>query len=183
MFQNKRTRNTFSRAVVLAALAFGTFVLLPAALQARLTTFSPGTGSPGAYALSIRQQYRTDAEHIIAAHPLVGIGVGNYYAGNPYRGTPTTDPHDVLLLQAAEGGYLFAVSFVLLIFGCVLALGKMRNVDIAPAAVGVLLATAVHGLVDVYWVRGTPIFSWLLVGMVCGRFVSLQRGDVRTART
>jgi hypothetical protein len=31
-----------------------------------------------------------------------------------------------------------------------------------------------HGLVDVYWVRGTPILGWLLVGMACGGLLKLR---------
>jgi len=81
--------------------------------------------------------------------------------------TSSTDPHDVVLLQAAEGGWAFAGSFVVLVLGGVLALIRLRRVDLAPAALGVLIATVAHGLVDVYWVRGTPVLSWLLVGMVC----------------
>jgi membrane-bound metal-dependent hydrolase YbcI (DUF457 family) len=81
----------------------------------------------------------------------------------------------VLLLQAAEGGYAFAVSFMLLIVGTFVVLRKMGHVDVAAAAAGVLIATVVHGLVDVYWVRGTPILSWLLVGMACGGFMKLHQ--------
>ena len=134
---------------MLAVLAFGTYATLPPALQTRLITFTPGVGSPGAYALHVRQQYAKDAEHIIRAHPLVGIGVGNYLAGNAYQGTQARDPHDVLLLQAAEGGYAFAASFVLLIVGSVIVLRKMTRVDVTAAAAAVLAATVVHGLVDV----------------------------------
>lgn len=174
-FQNARTGTVLGRAAVLAVIAFAAYATLPPAIQNRLTTFTPGVGSPGAYALYTRQQYAQDAERIIAAHPWVGIGVGNYIAGNPYRGTQALDPHDVLLLQAAEGGYAFAVSFVLLIIGTTLALRKMGQVDVTAAAAGVLIATVVHGLVDVYWVRGTPVLSWLLVGMACGGFIKLRQ--------
>ena len=76
----------------------------------------------------------------------------------------------MLLLQAAEGGYLLAASFVLLIAGSFLALFRMRRIDVAAVAAGVLLSTVAHGLVDVYWVRGTPVLGWLLVGMVCGLY-------------
>ena len=76
----------------------------------------------------------------------------------------------MLLLQAAEGGYVLAAAFVLLILGSVLALYRMRAVELAPAAAAVLVATFAHGLVDVYWVRVTPVLSWLLVGMVCGLY-------------
>ena len=62
-------------------------------------------------------------------------------------------------------------SFVLLVLGSAIALfTKMRRIPLAAAAAAVLLATAVHGLVDVYWVRGTPVLGWLLVGMACGEF-------------
>ncbi len=74
----------------------------------------------------------------------------------------------MLLLEAAEGGYLFLASFLLLIGGTAVALWRMRLVPLAPAAAAVLLATAAHGLVDVFWARGTPVLGFLLVGMVCG---------------
>jgi hypothetical protein len=57
----------------------------------------------------------------------------------------------------------------------------MRQIDVGPAAAGVLIATVAHGLVDVYWVRGTPILGWLLVGMACGRLMKL-RGEGRSER-
>ena len=75
---------------------------------------------------------------------------------------PVADPHNVLLLQAAEGGYLLAVGFILVIAGSFFALVRMRSIALAPVAAGVLVSTAAHGLVDVYWVRGTPVLSWLL---------------------
>ncbi len=52
--------------------------------------------------------------------------------------------------------------------GVVFALWRMRRVELAPAAAAVLLATVAHGMVDVYWVRATPVLGWLLVGMLCG---------------
>ncbi|HJQ51005.1 MAG TPA: O-antigen ligase family protein [Gaiellaceae bacterium] len=176
VLQDSRIRTLSARFSVVAMLAIGAYAVLPASLQGRLTNFSAGFSAPGSYAIYLRQQYANDAEQIIRAHPYVGIGVGNYLAGNPYNGTQTQDPHNVLLLQAAEGGYLFAASFVLLIAGCAFALRKMRQVDVTPAAAAVLLATVAHGMVDVYWVRGTPVLSWLLVGMACGGFVKLRRG-------
>ena len=156
MLQSSRTRGTFARAAVLGALAFATFSLLPTGLQSRLTTFTPGTTSRGAYALRFREQFATSAMQIIRAHPIVGIGVGNYRP-NTGPGGPPQDPHDVILLQAAEGGWAFAASFVVLIGGVALALRRMREVEIAPVAGAVMVATVAHGLVDVYWVRATPV--------------------------
>jgi O-antigen ligase len=170
-FQRSRSGAMLGRVAVVLVLSFAVYSTLPVSLQTRLTTLTPGVGSPGAYSLYVRSQYARDAEQIIKAHPWVGIGVGNYLAGNSLNGTQAQDPHDVLLLQAAEGGYLLAASFVVLIALVVLALKRMREVDVAAAAAGVMVATVAHGLVDVYWVRGTPMLSWLLVGMVCGGFM------------
>jgi membrane-bound metal-dependent hydrolase YbcI (DUF457 family) len=78
-------------------------------------------------------------------------------------------------LEAAEGGYVFAASFVLLIAGTAFALWRLRRFELAPVAAAVLLATVAHGLVDVYWVRGTPVLGFLLVGMVCGLAAQRQR--------
>ncbi len=74
------------------------------------------------------------------------------------------DPHQILLLEAVEGGYLLAGAFVLMILGGMLVLVRDRRHPLAPAAAGVFAATALHGLVDIYWVRGTPVLGWLLSG-------------------
>ena len=166
--QESRFRALFTRVAVIALLAVGTYSLLPVSLQTRLTTFTAGTNSRAAYALHIRQQYAADAYRIIKAHPIIGIGVGNYLAGDPRDLTQTSDPHDVLLLQAAEGGYVFALSFLVLLGGTALALLRVRTAELAPVAAAVLLATFMHGLVDIYWVRGTPVLGWMLAGMVFG---------------
>jgi hypothetical protein len=164
--------------VVPVLLAAGlTFALIPATTQERLTTFSAGTTSKAEYSIWYRDQYAADARRIIEANRWTGVGVGNYGAANASSFVPVDDPHNVLLLQAAEGGYLLAAGFVLVIGGSFLALVRMRRIELAPAAAGVLLSTAVHGVVDVYWVRGTPVLSWLLVGMVCGLYATRQRGE------
>ena len=50
----------------------------------------------------------------------------------------------------------------------------------APPAV--LLSTVAHGMVDIYWVRGTPVLGWLLVGMACGVY-ALRRTPGATSVT
>jgi hypothetical protein len=161
-------RIVIARTLVIVLAGVAVYPWLPSDVTARLTTFSGSPGTAGAYAIDLRRQYDHDAEQLIAAHPWTGVGVGNYLAGSPLSGTQSTDPHNVLLLEAAEGGYLFLASFLLLIGGTAVALWRMRLVPLAPAAAAVLLATAAHGLVDVFWARGTPVLGFLLVGMVCG---------------
>lgn len=154
-----------------------TFAVIPATDQERLTTFSAGTTTKAEYSIWYRDQYAADARRIIEANRWTGVGVGNYGAADASSFIPVDDPHNVLLLQAAEGGYLLAAGFILVIGGSLLALVRMRSIELAPVAAGVLLSTAAHGVVDVYWVRGTPVLSWLLVGMVCGLYWSRQRGE------
>jgi hypothetical protein len=177
VLQRTRTRPIVRRLVPLALLAVGAFAFAPSALQTRVTTFSPGTQTAGEYAIYLRAGYSADAHRIIDAHPWTGVGIGNYGAADALSATPVQDPHQVLLLQEAEGGYILGASFVLLIIGVMFALRRIRQVDVAPAAAGVLIATVAHGLVDVYWVRGTPVLGWLLVGMACGGLVQLRRAE------
>ena len=167
--QGVRTpRQTIIRVAVVGALVIAIFQFMPANVRTRITSFSSVGSTSAAYTVRVRETYASDALRIVRAYPWFGVGVGSYLTGvQEFHLTSSTDPHDVVLLQAAEGGWAFAGSFVVLVLGGVLALIRLRRIDLAPAALGVLVATVAHGLVDVYWVRGTPILSWLLVGMVC----------------
>jgi hypothetical protein len=167
----------WARVIPLAIVAAIAFLLAPASVRDRLTTFSSGFQSNASINLSIRHDFAHDAHRIIRAHRWTGVGIGNYGRADvallPAPIYPTDDPHEVLLLQEAEGGYLFAAAFLLLIVGTAGAMWKMRQVELAAVAAAVLSGTAVHGLVDVYWVRGTPVLAWLLVGMVCAQYTRL----------
>ena len=183
LLQSSSARPVFARASVLVVMAIATFAFLPAAFQSRLTTYSATQNTPGAYSLYIRQQFTASAKQIIRTHPWIGIGVGNYREPGTGPGSPPQDPHNVLLLQAAEGGYGFAASFVLLIGGVLLVLRRIRAVEIAPVAAAVLLATVAHGLVDVYWVRATPVLGWLLVGMAFGCYAKSSSTSAEHTRS
>ena len=167
-------RVILTRTAIIVLTGVILYQAVPSADTARLTSLTGSACTSGAYNIQIRFDYAHDAEQLIAAHPWTGVGVGNYLAGDPHLGTQTTDPHDVVLLEAAEGGYVFAASFVLMILGAAAVLWRLRRSEFAAAAVAVLLATVAHGLVDVYWVRGLPVLGFLLVGMACG-LVAKQR--------
>lgn len=181
--QRTRARPVVTRVLPLALLALAAFAFAPAAVQGRVTTLHAGTSTPGQYAIYLRQGFAKDAHHIIDEHPWTGVGIGNFYAADSvFSTTPVLDPHQVILLQEAEGGYPLGAAFLLLIGGTMLILRRMRQVDVGPAAAGVLIATAAHGLFDIYWVRGTPLLSWLLVGMACGGLVNLREAKPATQR-
>lgn len=167
---------------LLAVVLIGalTFFALPAANQNRLTTFT--TGSAGTvrnsaeYSLLLRFAMQQEAQIIIDAHPMSGVGVGELASATGAANLPVLpDPHNVFYLQAAEGGYALAVSFGILVLGVAIALWRMRLLRIAVAAAAVLLSSVTHGLADVYWVRGTPVMGWVLVGMACATFAYRQR--------
>jgi hypothetical protein len=179
MYGGARRRIIVTRTLALVLIGVAIYPFLPGDVSARLTNYGTTTGAVGSYAIDIREEYDRDAEQLISEHPWTGVGVGNYLAGIDSNLTATTDPHEVILLEAAEGGYLFAASFIFLILGAAFALWRLRRVELAAVATAVLLATAAHGLVDVYWVRGTPILGFLLVGMVCG--LAAQRRGRATA--
>lgn len=181
MMQGLRLRLIVARALPLAAFAIAIFFFLPSTLRERVTTLSApqntALNTTASYPIFLRQEYTKDAKRIISAHPFTGIGVGNYNSADAASPYAVDDPHEVLYLQAAEGGYGFAVSFALLIFFSVVALRRMKSIDLAPVAMGVLIATVVHGLADIYWVRGTPVLGWLLLGMTCGLARAPQRAE------
>jgi hypothetical protein len=166
--RGRNLRLVLARVVPLLLIAVIAFHWLPSGTRARVTNFTASEGTSAGYSVYVRDRYQQDAERIITAHPWAGIGVGSYLAGDPKVGTATTDPHQVVLLEAADGGFALAAAFLVLVIGSIAALVRMRAIELAPAALGVIVATVGHGMVDVYWVRGTPVLSWLLVGIVCG---------------
>ena len=153
-------------AVPMAVVSFVAFRFLPEEAQQRNLTFTSGNESAGEWAIKVREAYQADAWELIHAHPWTGVGVGNYLSGSGFEGTLTNDPHQVLLLMAAEGGYVYVASFLLMVGGAVWVVWRhARRAPLAPAAVAVTAAIVGHGLFDVYWVRGGPVPGWLLIGM------------------
>lgn len=156
------------KTLVVGATALVIFQLMPAGTQSFVTSYHSTGESHAAWNIRFRQRFNHDAIKLADANPLLGVGVGSYGTAVSEAGlTATSDPHNVFLLQAVEGGWGFAGAFVVLILGSVAVLVRLRRTELAPAAIAVLAGTVAHGLVDVYWVRGTPVLSWLLVGMVC----------------
>src|SRR5207302_468974 len=90
---------------------------------------------------------------------------GSYVAGDVTAGTRTTDPHNVVLKVTAEEGYPGVVMFVLMVLGTAwLLLRRLKVTSWAALAIIVQVAAMAHALVDVYWVRNTPVLGWLLLG-------------------
>ena len=167
--QSSRLRTVATLVPLALALGVG-YAVLPQDSKERVGTFSTRGGmtqsdKEAASTIILRQDYRTDALRSIEAHPFTGVGVGQYVGGTVAKGTQTNNPHNVVLLEAAEGGYPLALASVALLVGsCVLVVRRRHQSPLAAVALAVQVSTITHGLVDVYWVRGTPTMGWLLVG-------------------
>jgi hypothetical protein len=156
---------TVALVIPVVAVAYLAFQALPQEAQQRALTFSADGDSKGAWAIRYRELQYDDAWHLIHAHPGLGVGVGSYGEGDGYFKPTINDPHQVLLYEWAQGGYLLLGAFLILML-TPLAVGlAARRSPLGPVAAAVTAAVMLHGLVDIYWVRGTPVLGWLLVGM------------------
>lgn len=154
-------RRVLAVGTVLGVLLVIVFTGLPGAARSRLLN----TDSKSDFSIQTRDRYQIDALKIIRDHPLTGVGVGNYLAGDVADLSETSDPHNVILLELAEGGVLLFIPFVLLMTGpLVLVIRRRRASPYAGVAAAVHVAVLAHGLVDTYWVRSTPVLGWFLIG-------------------
>jgi hypothetical protein len=174
-------RRTAAAIVPLVLACIVGYNVVPNSLQARVrSTFSadklpagvsasnvlPGDLPSSQYTVQLRTIYRREGITFVRQHPIFGVGVGNYLTGDAGDNTLTNDPHDVLLLDAGEGGVPDLALFLLMFAGTGIVMVRRRRLSPwAGPALALQAAILTHGLVDVYWVRGTPVMGWLLVGM------------------
>lgn len=156
----------------MGALVVASYAYLPAAAQTRLLRFSESDD----YAIRYREEFQADALDQFSAAPWTGVGVGNYVGGPRIPGI--TDPHQVLIFQLAEGGVPLLLAFLVLAIGSTwVVLRYSRRSPLAVAALTVQIATIVHAMADVYWVRGTPVPAWLLIGASLAVIGRARRAD------
>jgi O-antigen ligase len=166
-------RRTLTAVVPLAALVVVGFFTLPDDVLARSTDFSSASPDVGLGDLTaaqrsvqLRETFRDQGWALVDAHPVFGVGPGNYLTGAPGTEEITIDPHNLVIRTAGDLGYPGLVSFGLLVAVTALLALRRRGVNrYAALAIAVQVAVLVHGFVDVYWVRGTPVLPWLLLGM------------------
>ncbi|MCW2496003.1 O-antigen ligase family protein [Jatrophihabitans sp.] len=150
------------RGLLVVIVFLGIFQVLPKAERDRLS----GETSSVRYSDHVRSIYARDARRVIDEHPILGVGIGNYLEGDPAVLTLTDDPHDVVLLEAAEGGMVLLTGFIVLHLGAAFTvIRRRRRSTWAPLALAVEVAVISHSVVDVYWVRGTPVAPWVLIGL------------------
>jgi hypothetical protein len=183
-------RKTAAAIIPLVLVCVVGYFVVPSSLQQRVrSTFAsdkipasiadsnqlPGTLAPGQYTVQLRTIYRHEGITLVKQHPIIGVGVGNYLTGDASNQTLTTDPHNVLLLDAGEGGIPDLALFLVMLAGTGIVMVRRRKLSPwAGPALALQAAILTHGLVDVYWVRGTPVIGWLLVGMALNPLLAHQ---------
>jgi O-antigen ligase len=161
-------------AVAAVPVVYALFRTLSTAAQVRLLDTSASTD----YALEQRTLFQADALDTFRAHPWLGIGVGNYQGGPRVPGI--VDPHNVLYLTGAEGGVLLLAGFTaMFVVALWAAYRSVRLTRLGVVALAVQISTMVHGQADVYWVRGTPMPAFVLLGAALAVIVYHHAGDVR----
>ncbi len=115
---------------------------------------------------------------MFAAHPLLGVGIGNYADAYPaYHPRGWYDPlqhaHNYYINIAAEAGIVGLLAYVLLMVSalwyCWTILWRLRDHLLRGVVLGVLgafVATSFHNLFDVLYVHGLAALLGLMMALV-----------------
>jgi hypothetical protein len=135
------------------ALVFGVALSVRDALQAEGTTTINSVTERVEVARATRELWKE--------HPYTGVGL-RFYKTPAYAGYQA--PNDVVNEALAEAGVLGLLGFVVFATGSLFGLSRLQG-DLATAALCVVAARFVHGLLDIYWTGGTTSLPWIVAGM------------------
>lgn len=122
------------------------------------------------YTLQTRAAIFTATLGIIAAHPILGVGLGGYVYN--LHGFPEIYPHDVYMTFWVELGVLGLLAFLYVFVR--LGVSAWRALSLASGfekallwgVVGTVVTWAVHGIVDSpYWKNDMAVEFWLVVAI------------------
>jgi O-antigen ligase len=136
----------FNPLIALAGLSILLLLIpfLPSSYRDRFVTLSAFTAENGIYqdtSFRGRSSEMLTGLAMFAAHPILGVGAGNYPAnyqhyaqliGIEFR-AQARDPHSLYVQLLAETGILGTIAFLGLVFFLIRALNKAcRNIELAP---------------------------------------------------
>jgi O-antigen ligase len=173
-----RNRRALIRYIIVAGILV---IVMNAVLPDDLTRISQfntanlSSPSAGGTVLS-RLILWSDAVKLIAAHPILGVGVGGYLTIHNYHGDTqdfsTNDPHNAFLYMWGELGTVGLLAFIFLLVAIFRMANKgrraTRNTPDYWLAVGCFAALSsylVYTLTEPIWVRGDGLVFFLLVGI------------------
>lgn len=198
------SRRTAFLAVTAALVLTGMFIvmeldrLLPASLVLRVTNFtdyftlgdvSGIVPTPANWAVVERLAHWQAAERMFAAHPWLGVGIGNYEPAYPaYRLPRWPEPlghaHNYYLHIAAETGLIGALAYGLFWAGAIWQAwqARRRNAGVwrglALGTLGVIAHLSVHNLFDNLYVQGI----YLQIALWLGLIIPLARASLHEKR-
>ncbi len=179
-------RRTLAVVVPLVVVVAVGYQSLPAEVRERNTDLRISSGArpedltAAEYSAWLRVTFREQGLQLIEENPVFGVGPGNYLTGVPGTESYTNDPHNMAIRTAGDIGLPGLGAFCLLLIGSsLLVLRRRRRNPYVVLALGVQASTIVHGLVDVYWVRATPVLGWFLIGMALNRRLDQRRDGSR----
>jgi O-antigen ligase len=160
------------RVVTLAAVILGCLLVMLWPELRGFVALAVSLRDDGGY---IRAFIWSDTWQMLVAHPVLGVGFGNYPIGFASFRTRTwieifQYPHNILFNFWSEMGLMGVIGFGWIVGKvlkkCIIGLSKKENY----VSVGVLAAMVtllVHGLVDVpYFKNDLAMMFWLLVALV-----------------
>lgn len=170
LFMFRQWKRVILPLALTALAALVALYALPASLTDRFLSRDVNSG----YTEQVRDLFAADALEQLARNPE-GTGVGNYrqFAVGLQR-VETHDPHNVLILNLVEGGWVLLIAFLILVVGTIIVMLRGTRSPIVVAAIAVQVSTLAHALFDVYWVRGTPAPGWALTGAALAAIVALR---------
>lgn len=169
-----RTNSVHATACILSALAVVAILASSEIVRNRIAQaqeeFSAGGTSQILTSVGVRRVMWTNTIEIIRAHPLLGVGTGNFKGaygevvknGTGWQAIPTDDPHNQFMKVWAEQG-LFGL-FSLLSFIAVAIRSAGNRPEHWGLIVGVLLGWCATSLFSSHFstfVEGRFIFLWL----------------------
>jgi putative inorganic carbon (HCO3(-)) transporter len=185
-------------ALILLALVIGIFggfradlvpAPLPAGIAQRLTSFLPFVGAGDVRSIEVTDANYASLERLAfwrtaldmwRDHPWLGIGFGNYPIAFARYSLPKWrmalgHAHNYYLNIAAETGLIGLLAYLTLwgaaIWQAARAMRRSRDLyakALALGALGVLVHTSVHNIVDNLWVHNMYIHIAIVLGLVAG---------------
>jgi hypothetical protein len=141
-------------------LLFAIALVLVAALSVRHQLQAEAHGTT-INSLTQRAEVAKTTRRLWMEHAYTGVGL-RYFKTPAYAGYQA--PNDIVDEVLAEAGVLGLIGLTVFVIGSLIGLGQVRG-DLATAALCVVAARFVHGLLDIYWTGGTTALPWIVAGM------------------
>jgi len=129
---------------------------------------------------SATQRVRTarTTRQLWTEHPYTGVGL-RYFKTPKYAEYP--EPNDVVNEALAEAGVIGLFGFFVFVVGSLVGLSRLQG-ELATAALCVVAARFVHGLLDIYWTGGTTSLPWMVAGMALASSTTRRRPHLAPSR-